>query len=76
MDRVVNIYSDGRLVYTGSLELAARRLNVTPDILEHTLDNGPAEFAEFRKAQPRYNVVDGFEYQIQRARKYIARWRD
>lgn len=73
MDRCVNIYADGCLVYTGALEFAARRLGVNPDVLEHTLDVGPADF---RKAQPRYNIIDGFEYPIQRARKYIAKWRD
>jgi hypothetical protein len=73
MERAVNIYADGRLVYTGSLSLAAQRLSVSPNVLEHLLDVGPTDF---RRAQPRFVQSDGVEYPIPRARKYVAQWRD
>lgn len=72
MDRVVNIYADGKLAYTGILELAARRLNMRPDVLEDLLDDGPTDF---RGAQPRSIEVGEWTIPIKRARKYVAQWR-
>lgn len=73
MERVVNIYADGRLAYTGFLSLAAFRFNTTERALTLTIDNGlrlPAE------RQPRlYRTEDGV-WPAPVAKNYTAQWRD
>jgi hypothetical protein len=73
MERRVNIHADGRLVYTGILPLAARRLEMDERVLTIYLDKGPLDV---RTKQPRGNIVDGVYYPIPKARTYVARWRD
>jgi hypothetical protein len=74
MERVVNIYADGRLAYTGFLSLAAHRLGTTERALQLTIDNN------LRLPIPRekrgYETDDGLWPSRERAKSYVAKWRD
>jgi hypothetical protein len=69
MDRVVNIYADGALAYTGFLSRAAVRLRLE----EHEVEHAIIDRLNLKRRQPRENS-DGDP--ILRARCYLATWRD
>jgi hypothetical protein len=74
MERVVNIYADGRLAYTGPLDRAAARFGTKESTLERKIDNGwslsnPHETPEV------FATPDGI-YRRFRPKTYVAKWRD
>lgn len=71
MERVVNIYADRRLAYTGFLSLAAIRLDISERALALSIDRG---LAIAQPHQPRfYQTPEG---RWPRTRTYRAKWRD
>lgn len=71
MARVVNIYADGRLAYTGPLDRAAERFDTTERALALIIDGGL--FLANPNESRFYQTPDG---RWPRETRYSAKWRD
>jgi hypothetical protein len=74
-ERIVNIYADGKLAYTGPLTRAAARSGVHPLFLKKALD----ENGEIPVHQPKFFIRDegtpeAEVVRIERAKEYVARF--
>jgi hypothetical protein len=73
LERVVNIYADGKLAYTGFLSMAAQRLNMKVEALQTAIDAGS------QLPQPNLyydNPFGGQPVLKPKAKDYKGAWRD